>query len=109
MNLIDVIGKLDHIEDGILLRSELQQTLLDSKVPDLTSDEVTNLLGLQDRGQRGYVSMTKFIDNLYEYATETESDQILRRVANTAAHNLNVNLRESLDLHDLAGNGLLEK
>lgn len=53
--------------------------------------------------------MTKFIDLIYEYATETESDQILRRLANAAAHNLNVNLRESLDLHDLEGNGLLEK
>lgn len=49
-NLIDVLGKLDHINDGILLRSELQQSLLDSKVPDLTNDEVSNLLGLQDRG-----------------------------------------------------------
>jgi Ca2+-binding EF-hand superfamily protein len=53
--------------------------------------------------------MTKFIDIIYEYATETESDQILRRLANAAANNLNVNLRESLDLHDLEGNGLLEK
>lgn len=53
--------------------------------------------------------MTKFIDNVYEFATETECDQILRRLANSAANNLNVNLRESLDLQDEAGNGLLEK
>ena len=53
--------------------------------------------------------MTKFIDNVYELATETECDQILRRLANSAANNLNVNLRESLDLQDEAGNGLLEK
>lgn len=40
---------------------------------------------------------------------ETESDQILRRVANSAAHNTNVNIQESLNLHDISGNGLLEK
>lgn len=53
--------------------------------------------------------MTKFIDIIYEYATETECDQILRRLANAAANNMNVNLRESLDLHDLEGKGILEK
>lgn len=92
-----------------MLRSELQTTLLESKIADLTSDEVTNLLSIQDRGQRGYISLTKFIDNVYEFATETECDQILRRLANAAANNLNVNLRESLDLQDEADNGLLEK
>lgn len=108
-NLLDIISKLDHLEDGIVLRSELTQALLDSKVPDLTNEEVVNLLKIQDRGQRGYISITKFIDNLYEFATETDTDQILRRVANSVAHNTNVNIKESLDLHDIGGNGLLEK
>ena len=108
-NIIEVLGRLDHCEDGIILRSELQTTLLESKIADLTSDEVSNLLGMQDKGQRGYISLTKFIDNIYEYATETECDQILRRLANSAAHNMNVNLRECLDLQDETGKGLLEK
>jgi hypothetical protein len=68
-----------------------------------------NLLKIQDKGQRGYISITKFIDNLYEFASETESDGILRRIANSAAHNTNVNINESLELVDIAGNGLLEK
>lgn len=49
-NLLDIISKLDHLEDGIVLRSELAQGLLDSKVPDLTNEETVNLLKLQDRG-----------------------------------------------------------
>ena len=108
-NLLDIISKLDHLEDGIILRSELTQALLDSKVPDLSNEEVVNLLKLQDRGQRGYISITKFIDNIYEFATETDTDQILRRVANAVATHTNVNVRESLDLVDVNGNGRLEK
>lgn len=73
-NLLDMISKLDHLEDGIVLRSELTQAFLDSKVPDLTNEEVLNLLRMQDRGQRGYISITKLIDNLYEFASETDSD-----------------------------------
>lgn len=108
-NLLDIISRLDHLEDGIVLRSELTQAFLDSKVPDLTNEEVINLLRIQDRGQRGYISITKLIDNLYEFASESDSDQVLRRIANSAAHNTNVNLSESLDLQDETGNGLLEK
>lgn len=108
-NLLDLISKLDHLEDGIILRTELAQALLDSKVPDLHNEEVVNLLRLQDRGDRGYISITRFIDNIYEFATETETDQILRRVANAVAQSTNVSVRESLDLVDTSGNGLLEK
>lgn len=45
-NIIEVLGRLDHVEDGIILRSELQTTLLESKIADLTTDEVTNLLSI---------------------------------------------------------------
>jgi hypothetical protein len=38
------MGKIDHLEDGIVLRSELCQAILDSKVPDLNNDEMLNLL-----------------------------------------------------------------
>lgn len=43
-NLLDIMGKIDHLEDGIVLRSELCQAILDSKVPDLNNDEMLNLL-----------------------------------------------------------------
>ena len=88
-----------------MLRSELTQTLLDSKVPDLTSDEVTNLLKVCDKGQRGYISITKFIDHIYEFAKENETDQILRRVANASSNNLNVSIKDALDLIDDDVNG----
>lgn len=107
--MLELLGKLDDFEDGILKRSDLHTALLDSKVPDLTNDEVSSLLALIDRGKRGYISMTKFIDLIYEFATETESDQILRRLANALAHSSNVDLKQSLELHDLEEKGYLEK
>jgi len=49
-NLVEIVCKLDHLEEGIVNKAELNQTLLDSKVPDLAPEELNNLLKSQDKG-----------------------------------------------------------
>ena len=59
-----------------------------------------------DRGRKGYISSNKFIDKLYEFAAESESDSILRRVFNTSQQ---VNLRIELKNFDTNQLGKLDK
>lgn len=57
---------------------------------------------------KGYISSSKFIDNLYELASESESDAILRRIANSVTHQ-GVNLKSELQQFDLSFTGQLDK
>lgn len=107
-NLVEIVCKLDHLEEGIVNKAELNQTLLDSKVPDLAPEELNNLLKSQDKGQKGYIAASKFIDNIYELASESESDGVLRRIANSVAHQ-GANLKEHLREFDSQDTGTLEK
>jgi Ca2+-binding EF-hand superfamily protein len=43
-------------------------------IKDLDSEELSQLLAVCDRGRKGYISSSKFIDKLYEFAAETECD-----------------------------------
>lgn len=55
---------------------------MNSNIKELDSEELGQLLNVCDRGKKGYISSNKFIDKLYEFAAESENDQILRRINN---------------------------
>jgi len=50
------------------------------------SEELNALLRCCDKGQKGYIATSKFIEQLYSLASESEGDVILRRLAKTLSH-----------------------
>jgi hypothetical protein len=82
-NILEIVGKLDHLEEGIIIKKELKQAILDQKCKDLDEDDLNILLKLCDKGTKGYVSSNKIIEQLYALANESECDVILRRLSKT--------------------------
>jgi len=52
----------------------------------LEREELNALLRCCDKGQKGYIATSKFIEQLYSLASESEGDVILRRLAKTLSH-----------------------
>jgi Ca2+-binding EF-hand superfamily protein len=74
----------------------------------LSKEELIALLKNCDRGQKGYISTSKFVDKLYALAAETESDTIMRRLAKALSHS-STNLKQELQRFDHNGTGQLDK
>ena len=89
------MGKLDQYDEGIVVREELRKSLEALKVGGLDRDELTALLKGCDRGSKGFISTAKFVDKLYTYAAESESETILRRLAKALQHG-DTNLKQEL-------------
>ena len=107
-NIVETVGKLDHLEEGIVNKEELRQALDEQKIKDLTREELNALLKCCDKGLKGYISTNKFIDKLYSVAVETESDIILRRLAKGLSGS-DINLRQEMQRNDTSGAGRLDK
>ena len=73
-NIVEIVGKLDALEEGIINKEELKQALTHEKISELSKEELNALLKLCDKGQKGYISTNKFIDNIYSMAAESESE-----------------------------------
>lgn len=107
-SIAELVGKLDHLEEGIVGREELKKAIEGQKVGDLDRDELGALLKGCDRGQRGYIAGSKFVEKLYSYAAETESETILRRLAKTLAHS-DTSLQQEMQRYASTGSGRLDK
>jgi Ca2+-binding EF-hand superfamily protein len=106
--LAELVGKLDHLDEGIVNREELRKSLEGQKVGDLDREELAALLKGCDRGQKGYLASSKFLERLYSFAAESESETVLRRLAKTLSHS-DTNLQQELQRYDSNGSGKLDK
>lgn len=107
-NIADVVAKLDHLDEGIVSRDDLKKALEGQRVSDLDRDELTTLLKGCDRGSKGYVASSKFIDKLYAFAAEAEGEAVLRRLAKAVSHS-DTNLKQELSRYDTSGRAKLDK
>lgn len=103
-----MVGKLDVLDEGIVNRANLKSQLQAQKISELTDDELVALLRYCDKGHKGYISSSKFIDSLYSLASETESEVVLRRLAKSLAHS-DINLKQEMSKLDNSGSGKLDK
>lgn len=71
-------------------------------------EELNALLRCCDKGQKGYIATSKFIEQLYSLASESEGEVILRRLAKTLSHS-DTNLALELKRSDSSGTGRLDK
>lgn len=85
-NLLDLLSKRDIYHEGIIGREDLQNIIREQKIPELTQGEMALLLKQTDRGHKGYVSISHFVEKLHELSAETKHDIILRRFGNTVKH-----------------------
>jgi Ca2+-binding EF-hand superfamily protein len=106
--IVELIGKLDRLEEGILNKEELKQALVEQKINELDAEELNTLLKYCDKGLKGYVSANRFIDKLYALAGESEADVILRRLSKALSHS-DTNLRQEMQRQDTTGSGKLDK
>ena len=58
----------------MISREDLQRTIEEQKVPELTQPEMILLLKHADRGNKGYVCPEKFIERLQEFVVETKGE-----------------------------------
>jgi hypothetical protein len=105
---VEQVAKLDHLEEGIINREELKRVLEGQKVSGLDRDELAALLKSCDRGSKGYVATSTFIDKLYAFAAEGEGEAVLRRLAK-ALQGSNTTLEQELAKGDSEGHGKLDK
>ena len=71
-------------------------------------EELNALLRCCDKGQKGYIATSKFIEQLYSLASESEGDVILRRLAKTLSHS-DTNLKQEMQRYDTSTTGRLDK
>ena len=107
-NIIETVGKLDNLEEGIVNKESLKKAIMDLKVSNLELDELNTLCKLCDKQSKGYISTNKFIEQLYAMANESESDVILRRLCKTLQHQ-DLNLEKIMKGYDTKGTGRLDK
>ena len=107
-NIADTIGKLDHLEEGIVVRDEVRKALEAHKIPQLEPEELQLFFKCCDRGNKGYLSTNKFIDKLHSLAAESEVEVIIRRMARTIVHT-DINLKSEMLRYDLQNEGCLSK
>jgi len=107
-NIVEIVGRLDHLEEGIVNTSDLKHALEGQKINDVGADELDALLKGCDRGQKGYISTNKFIDTLYSMGAETESEVILRRLSKTLSHS-GADLQQAMRRYDTQGTGRIDK
>jgi len=76
--IIDAVQSRDRLKEGLISRDDLQQAIASQKIVDLEQIELSLLLKRADKGNRGYISIDKFIEMLQELVTETRQDVVLR-------------------------------
>jgi Ca2+-binding EF-hand superfamily protein len=84
-NIAEIVGKLDTFDDGVVNKDEIKRAIEAQKVSDLDREELAALFKVCDKGQKGYVSSSKFVENLFSLASESESETIMRRVSKNLA------------------------
>lgn len=72
--IVDALNARDKLKEGLLSRDQLQQLIVEQKVPELTPAELSVLLKQADRGSKGYIAIDRFVQNLQELATETKGE-----------------------------------
>jgi Ca2+-binding EF-hand superfamily protein len=107
-NLPEILGKLDYLDEGIVLTEDLKRSLDQARVSGLEKEELNALLKVSDLGNKGYLSTNKFIEKLYQMAAETDAETILRRISKIE-QDLKINLRTELQRCDATGKGVLDK
>jgi len=59
--IVEALQAKDRLKEGIISREDLQKTLDEQKVPELSNAELSLLLKMGDRGSKGYVSTDRFV------------------------------------------------
>ena len=94
-NIAEIVGKLDTFDEGVVNKDEVKRAIESQKITDLDREELAALFKVCDKGQKGYLSSSKFVDNLFSLAAESESETIMRKVCKNLA-TANINLRQEL-------------
>jgi len=106
--ITELVGKLDKTDEGIVNREDLKKAIETQKVADLDRDELNSLMKGCDKGQIGYVASSKFIENLYNFAAESESEALMRRLGKTLSHS-DTNLQQEMSRFATSGTGKIDK
>jgi len=101
-NLPELLSKKDLNNEGIISREDIQRTLEEVKVKDLSGGELHLILKFMDKGHKGYICIQFFLEKLQELASESKSDTMLRRFAGTLKHQ-GIDIRVEMMKYDQSG------
>mmetsp|Transcript_24353 Transcript_24353/g.37701 ORF Transcript_24353/g.37701 Transcript_24353/m.37701 type:complete len:244 (+) Transcript_24353:6236-6967(+) len=98
-NLVDMVGKLDHLEEGIVVRDEIKQAIEQHKIAGLERDELALFFKFCDKGYKGFLSSNKFVDKIHSMSAESEAEVLMRRLARNVSH-AQISLKKEMQNHD---------